>query len=113
MVSERAGFRGRIIHPFLPEEVFKLQRRRNLTECTEIIVTGEELKDKELFVFTENLVSGRVFQKGTLKMVLLFDIVLRLHQVQKKGDLILKIIHISGTRMIEAGIDGLSIGNNM
>ena len=30
-----------------------------------------------------------------------------------RGELSLHVIHISGTRMIEEGIDGLSIGNNL
>ena len=54
-----------------------------------------------------------VHYKGTLKSPLLFEIVLRLHQFQMKGDLILYVIHILGTRIIEAGIDGISGRNNL
>ena len=44
---------------------------------------------------------------------MLFELVLGLHQLQMKGGLILDVIHIVGTKMIEAGIDGLSRRNNL
>ena len=47
------------------------------------------------------------FYKETSESPLLFGIVLRLHQVHMRGELILHVIHIVGTRMIEAGIDGI------
>ena len=54
-----------------------------------------------------------VFYEGTSKIPLLFDLVLRLYQVQIKGGLVLHVNHIASTRMIEAGIYGLSRGNNL
>ena len=53
-----------------------------------------------------------VFNKGTSKKPLLFDIILRLNQVHMRVKLILHVIHIAGNRIIETGIDGLSRGNN-
>ena len=38
----------------------------------------------------------------------MFKLVLRLHQVQMRGELILHVVYIAGTQMIETGIDGLS-----
>ena len=67
----------------------------------------------ELFVFTNNLFSEHVLYRGTSKIPLFFKIVLRLNQVQTKGELILHIFHISVTRMIEAGITGLSTVKNL
>ena len=64
-------------------------------------------------MFTDNLVFERIFNKGTSKSPLLFEIVLRLHQVQMRGEMILHAIHITGTRMIEAGIDGIYRGDNL
>ena len=61
----------------------------------------------ELFVFTNNPVLESEFYKGTSKIPLLFEIVLRLHRVHMRGDLILHVVHIAGTRMIEAIIDGI------
>ena len=54
-----------------------------------------------------------VFYKETSKIPLLFELVLRLHQVQMRGELILHVIHIKGTIIIEAGIYGFSSGNNL
>ena len=66
-----------------------------------------ELDGVELFVFTDNLVFESIFYKGTSKILLLFEIVLRLHQLQMIGELVLHVIHIVVIRMIEAGIDGI------
>ena len=59
-----------------------------------------ELQDMELFVFTNNMVFESVFYKWYIKILLIFEIVLRLHQVHMRGDMVLHIFHISGTRMI-------------
>ena len=72
-----------------------------------------ELKKVEIFSFTKTLFFESVSYKGTSKISLLFEILLRLHQVQVKVELILHIVHITGTRMTEAGMDGISRGNNM
>ena len=72
-----------------------------------------DLKGVEFFVFTDKLVFESVFYKGTSNPPLLFKLVLRLHQVQMRGEMILHVVHIAGTQMIEAGIDGLSRGKNL
>ena len=59
----------------------------------------------ELFVFIYNLVFKSVFYNGMSKIPFLFELVLRLHQIQMRGDLILNLVHIAGTRIIETGID--------
>ena len=76
-------------------------------------VASGELQDIELLVFTNTMVFESVYNKGTLRIILLFEIVLWLHHVQMKEALILHVIYISGTRMIEAGIYGLSRENNL
>ena len=48
-------------------------------------------------MFTDNLVFERVFYKGILNIPLLFDLVLRLHQLQMRGKIVLHAIHIAGT----------------
>ena len=67
----------------------------------------------EIFVFTENLFFVSVLYKVTAKIPFLFELVMSLYQVQMKVEPILQILHISGTRMIEAGIYGLYRVNNM
>ena len=64
----------------------------------------------ELLIFSDNLEFESVFYKGLSKTPLLCEIVLRLHQVQIRGYLILHMLHISGTIMIEAVIYGLLRG---
>ena len=58
------------------------------------------MKNVEIFFFTKNLVFESVFYKGTPKIPLLFELVLRPHQVQMKVELILRTVKIVGTRMI-------------
>ena len=67
----------------------------------------------ELFVFAKTLVFDSVLYKGTSKSPLLFELLSFLHPVQMKVELILKIVQIARTIMVEAGIDGLSRGNNL
>ena len=71
------------------------------------------LKGMELFIFTDNFVFESVYYKGTSKNPLLFEIFLRLHQVQMRGELISHVIHIAGTQIIESGMEGLSRGDNL
>ena len=44
-----------------------------------------DLKNMDVFFFTENLVLESVFYKGTSNSPLLFELVLCMHQVQIKG----------------------------
>ena len=76
-------------------------------------MVSEELKGAELFIFMDNLVFESIFYKGTSKILLLFEIVLRLHQLQMIGELVLHVIHIVVIRMIEAGIDGIYGGGDL
>ena len=76
-------------------------------------MVSEELKGAELFIFMDNLVFESIFYKGTSKILLLFEIVLRLHQLQMIGELVLHVIHIVVIRIIEAGIDSIYGGENL
>ena len=76
-------------------------------------MTSRELKDVELFVFTDNLVFTSVFYKGIPKILLRSEIVLSFHQVYTRGYLILHMVHMERTIIIESVIDGLSRGNNL
>ena len=42
---------------------------------------------------------------------MLLEIVLRLHQVQMRGDLIFHIVHIEGTIITKAVINGFLVGD--
>ena len=72
-----------------------------------------ELKNAEFFVFTENLVFDSVLYNWTSKIPLLFELVIRLHKLQMRWEIIFHVIHIADTQLIEAGICGLSNGDNL
>ena len=67
----------------------------------------------ELFVLTDNMLFESVFYRGKSKIPLLFELILRLHQVQMRGYFTLNVVHIAVTRTIEAKINGISRGNNL
>ena len=78
-----------------------------MTTRIEQNVASGELQDVELFIFTDNMVFESIYYKGESKIILLLDIVLRLHQFQIREELILHVVHISGTVVIKSGIDEL------
>ena len=59
------------------------------------------------FFFNNNPVFDNIFCEGKSKSWLLFEVVLKIHQVKMKVVSILHIIHITGTVMIVASIDGI------
>ena len=71
-----------------------------------------ELQDAELLVFTDKWIFERVFYKGNLKISMLFETLLHLHEIKMEGRLIMHVLHVLGTRMVEAGIYGLSRVSN-
>ena len=54
----------------------------------------------------ENIVLKSAFIRKHKKSHLLFEVLIRVHQVHMKGGLVLRIIFVSSTKMIEDGIDG-------
>jgi hypothetical protein len=84
---------------------------RNLVETLELMGQRGELEGFELFLFTDNSVSESVAFKGNSSAELLFELVLRLHNLEMKFMCKINIIHVAGTRMIEQGTDGLSRGD--
>lgn len=82
----------------------------NLINSLEVLLADETLKHAEVFMFTDNSTSEAAFFKGTSKSPLLFDLVLRLHDLQIKHEVVLHVVHVSGRRMIAQGTDGLSRG---
>ena len=92
---------------------YNFRESNNLVDSIRNVVNKGRLCDMELFVFTDNWVFESVFYKGKLKSTMFFETVLQLHELTVEGVLIMHVVHISGTRMIEAGIDDLSIRNYM
>ncbi len=69
------------------------------------------LKNTEVFMFTDNSTAEAAVFKGTSKSRKLFELILRLQNLQMHGKMIILFIHVSGKRMIAQGTDGLSQGN--
>ena len=90
----------------------------NWRELTNLVVFLEsrarlgELDMAEIFLFTDDTTAENAFWKGSSKSKKLLDLVLRLRQMEMATGLILHIIHVSGTRMIAQGTDGLSRGDH-
>jgi hypothetical protein len=84
---------------------------RNLVEAVEVEVKEGNLRDTELFLFTDNSTAEAVFYRGTSSNRLLFNLILRLHRLEMKCGLVLHLIHVAGTRMKDQGTDGLSRGD--
>ena len=83
----------------------------NLVETLEVKLNSEELKGHEIFFFTDNSTAESAFYRGTSKSKKLFELVRRLHKIELDGGCIIRLIHVSGSRMISQGTDGLSRGD--
>jgi hypothetical protein len=75
------------------------------------VADGTIEKGTEIFIFTDNFVTERAFYRGTSESPDLCALVLRLRVLEMKGRIFLRVIWVSGTRMIAQGADGLSRGD--
>jgi hypothetical protein len=94
------------------EESSNYRAFRNLVEMVESLVAKGTLCGHELFLFTDTATAEAAFFKGTSTSEKLFELVLRLRKIEMKGELFLHLVHVSGTRMIYSGVDGLSRGDH-
>ena len=91
----------------------------NLREMANFVVRLEleasmgKLEGVEVFLFTDNSTTEAAFFNGTTSSKTLFDLVLRLKDLQMKFSAKIHLIHVAGSRMIEQGTDGISRGNLM
>ncbi len=84
---------------------------RNLVESLEAAHHAGQLTHREIFMFTDNSTAEGSYYKGNSPSRLLFELVLRLRELELLGGLILHVIHVAGARMISQGTDGLSRGD--
>jgi hypothetical protein len=84
----------------------------NLVEAIVRMVIKHDMRGSKIFIFTDNSMAEAAFWKGTSKSKLLFELVLRLKELEMDYDLHLHIIHVSGKRMIAEGTDGLSCADH-
>ena len=83
----------------------------NLVESLELEACKLRLQGCEVFLFTDNTMAEAAFFRGTSSSERLFGLVLRLRKLKVEEKCLLHLVHVSGTRMIGQGSDGLSRGN--
>jgi len=62
-----------------------------------------------VFIFTENSTAEGAYYKGNTPSRTLFELILCLRIIDMQGHLKLYVIHVTGSRMIMQGTDGLSV----
>ena len=67
----------------------------------------------EMFLFTDNTTTESAFYNGTTKSKTLFELIVRLKQIELHNSVKIHLIHVAGKRMIAQGTDGISRGNIM
>lgn len=90
------------------EESSNWREFTNLVEYLEGRAAEGVLDGAEVFMFTDNSTAEGAFWRGTSPSRKLCELVLRLRKLERDTGMILHVIHVSGRRMIEAGVDGLS-----
>mmetsp|Transcript_18233 Transcript_18233/g.45137 ORF Transcript_18233/g.45137 Transcript_18233/m.45137 type:complete len:1296 (-) Transcript_18233:2196-6083(-) len=80
----------------------------NLLEGLRRAVEDHNLHGLELFIFTDNTTAESTFWKGSSSDQALSSVVLEMRKLEMEYDLTLHVIHVSGSRMIKQGTDGLS-----
>jgi len=93
------------------EESSNFREAANLVLRLEDMEGEGKLDNSEVFVFTDNSVFEGTFYKGHSNSKKLNGLILRVRQTERRTGCILHVLHIAGTRMKEAGVDGLSRGD--
>ena len=83
---------------------------RNLVETLEEMGARGDLEGREIFIFTDNMVSESIASKGSSTSKALYELVVRVFKLEMAYRCNISFIHVAGTRMIAQGTDGLSRG---
>jgi hypothetical protein len=94
----------------IAEKTSNYRELYNLVTRLEEMVEEGSLRGAEVFLFTDNSTAESVYYKGNSSSKALYELMLRLRDLEMKGDLVLHVIHVSGTRMEGEGADGASRG---
>ena len=81
----------------------------NLVKSVETAVRNGQLTNAKT-LFAENHVPERAYYRGTSKIEILFQLVLRLQKIEMEGTLRIQVINVAGTCMIAQGNGGFSRG---
>jgi hypothetical protein len=95
----------------ISEESLNYRELLNVVEGLEIQVREGELRDCEVFLFTDNSAAEAVYFKGNLTSRKLFELVLRLRRLEMRGGLVLHAVHVADTCIIDQGADRGSRGD--
>ena len=93
------------------EESSNHRELKNLVDSLLVMEQEGSLAGTEVFIFTDNTTAEAAFYKGTSTSKSLFELVMKLRELEMRACCKVNIIHVAGTRMIEQGSDGLSRGN--
>jgi hypothetical protein len=108
------GLRPLLRHGFwcteAAEESSNWREFRNLLDAVRVESESGRLVGCELWLATDNSTAASAYYKGTTSSEKLQNMVTELRGLTLKGNFVLNIFHIAGTRMIQIGIDGLSRG---
>jgi hypothetical protein len=69
------------------------------------------LTNTEVWLFTNNTTAEAAYFRGSSKSRQLHGLVLRLRLLEMRLGIIIRVIHVSGKRMIQVGVDGVSRGD--
>jgi hypothetical protein len=92
------------------EESSNWREFRNLLDAVQVESDAGRLVGRELWLATDNSTAAFAFSKGASKSRKLHEMVTQLRLMALRGNFVLNIFHISGTRMIQIGVDALSRG---
>ena len=98
-------------HTIIEEMSSNYKELRNLVESIEKAFSLGLLKGSQLMMFTDNSTAESAFHKGASSNPALHELVQRLRLLEMKAGAELFVVHVSGKRMIESGVDGLSRGD--
>ena len=84
---------------------------RNLVETLERMGDKGDLEGREIFIFTDNMVSEAFAARGSSKRKILYELVVRVYKLEMHYKCRIQFIHVAGSRMIAQGSDGLSRGD--
>ena len=106
-ISYRYGLWGADVQ----EESSNFRELENLAETLESEAESNNLRGCEVFLMTDNSTAELAFFKGTSSSRKLFEIIVRLRRLELHSQCKIHVIHVSGSRMISQGTDGLSRGD--
>jgi hypothetical protein len=92
------------------EESSNWREFRNLLDAVRVESEQGRLAGRELWLATDNSTAAQAFAKGASKSRRLHKMVTELRMLTLRGNIVLNIFHISGTRMIQIEVDALSRG---